>query len=125
MTSSWTPTHSLSTFAIQIIRKNRGHDTKLTNLQTHENCLVSFQLDLLYISHNAPVQYLTMRHFVTEMCTREHISLTKWCIVVYLSDAMWNLYFMGRWTRDISKSYKVKHVNKSRTCIANPQFLAS
>ena len=35
------------------------------------------------ISHNTP--------FVTEMCTCVHISATKWCIVRYLSDALWDL----------------------------------
>ena len=38
-------------------------------------------LDLLRKSHNAPVPYPRMHHFVTEMCTRVHISVTKWCIV--------------------------------------------
>ena len=30
---------------------------------------------------HAPDKYPTMLHFVTEMCTRAHISVTKWCIV--------------------------------------------
>ena len=42
------------------------HKFNLTNPTMH-----------LPISHNAP--------FVTEMCTHVHISVTKWCIVVYLS----------------------------------------
>ena len=33
-----------------------------------------------------------MHHFVTEMCTRVHISVTKWCIVGYLPDAWWDLW---------------------------------
>ena len=36
------------------------------------------------ISHNAP--------FVTEMCTCVHISVTKWCIVGYMPDALWDLW---------------------------------
>ena len=32
-------------------------------------------------SHNASDKYPTMHHFVTEMCTGVHISVTKWCIV--------------------------------------------
>ena len=36
---------------------------------------------ILYKSHNAPVPYPIMHHFVTEMCTCVHISVTKWCIV--------------------------------------------
>ena len=33
-----------------------------------------------------------MHHFVTEMCTCVHISVTKWYIVGYLSDALWDLW---------------------------------
>ena len=33
-----------------------------------------------------------MHRFVTEMCTFVHISVTKWCIVGYLSDALWDLW---------------------------------
>ena len=40
-------------------------------------------IDLLCKSQNAPVPYPTMHHFVTEMCTCLHISVTKWCIVRY------------------------------------------
>ena len=32
-----------------------------------------------------------MHHFVTEICTCVHISVTKWCIVAYLSNALWDL----------------------------------
>ena len=34
-------------------------------------------------SHNALDYYPTMHHFVTAMCTRVHISVTKWCTVGY------------------------------------------
>ena len=34
--------------------------------------------------------YPTMHHFVTEMCTCVNISVTKWCIVGYLSNALWD-----------------------------------
>ena len=43
-------------------------------------------------SHNAPDKYPTMHHFVTEMCTCVHISVTKWCIVGYGTDAFWDLW---------------------------------
>ena len=33
-----------------------------------------------------------MHHFVTEMCTCVHISVTNWCIVGYKSNALWNLW---------------------------------
>ena len=32
-----------------------------------------------------------MHHFVIKMCTRVHISVTKWCFMVYSSDALWDL----------------------------------
>ena len=32
-----------------------------------------------------------MHHFVTEMCTHMHISVTKWCIVGYGTGALWDL----------------------------------
>ena len=48
--------------------------------------------DLSCKSHNAPIIYPTMHHFVTEMCTCVHISVTKWCIVGYISDALWDLW---------------------------------
>ena len=38
-----------------------------------------------------PVKYPTMHHFVTEMCTQVHISVTKWWIVGYETGALWDL----------------------------------
>ena len=32
-----------------------------------------------------------MHHFVTEMCTRVNISVTKWCIMGYGTGALWDL----------------------------------
>ena len=52
---------------------------------------VSFNLVPSYKSHNASDKYPTTQHFVTEMCTCVHISVTKWCIVGYLSEALWDL----------------------------------
>ena len=43
-------------------------------------------------SHNALGRCPIMRHIVTEMCTHVHISVTKWCIVGYLSNALWDLW---------------------------------
>ena len=42
-------------------------------------------------SHNVLGKYPTMHHFVTEMCTRVHISVTKWCIVGSGTGALWDL----------------------------------
>ena len=53
---------------------------------------VRVTIDQSHKSHNASVPYPTMQHFVTEMCTCVHISVTKWCIVGYLSDALWDLW---------------------------------
>ena len=44
-------------------------------------------IDQAHKSHNAPDEYPTMQHFVTEMCTYVHISVTKCCIVGYPSNA--------------------------------------
>ena len=49
-------------------------------------------IDPFHKSQNASVLYPTMQHFITEMCTHVHISVTKCCIVGYLSDALWDLW---------------------------------
>ena len=49
-------------------------------------------IDPSHKSKNASVPYPTMQHYVTEMCTCVHIYVTKWCIVGYLSDALWGLW---------------------------------
>ena len=38
-------------------------------------------IDLTHKSHNAPVPYLIIQYFITEMCTCVHISVTKLCSV--------------------------------------------
>ena len=45
-------------------------------------------------SHNTPVSCPTMHHFVTEICTCVHISLTEWCIVWYFG---WCIAGFVRW----------------------------
>ena len=50
-------------------------------------------IDLLHKSYNAPALDPTMHHFVTEMCTQVYISVTKWCIVGYFSDALWSFCY--------------------------------
>ena len=47
-------------------------------------------IDVIHKSHNAQALNPTMHHFVTEMCTCVHISVTKWCIVGKLSNALWD-----------------------------------
>ena len=48
-------------------------------------------IDLLHKSHNASVPYPTIYHFVTEMCTSLHISVTKHCLVLHQSGIKPNL----------------------------------
>ena len=49
------------------------------------------KIDLLHKINNAPVSYPAMHHFITEICTCVHISVTKWCIVGYPYHALWDL----------------------------------
>ena len=44
-------------------------------------------------SHNALDKYSTMHHFVAEMCTHVHISVTKWRVVGYGTGALWDCVF--------------------------------
>ena len=70
-----------------------------------------WQMDLLHKSHNVPVPYPILHHFVTKMCTS---LLQKLCIVGYLSNALWDL-----WDGSIGISFngyvhtyiKIKHSN--------------
>ena len=48
------------------------------------------RIELSQKSHNVPDQYPTRHHFVTEMCTCVHISVTNWCIMGYLCHALWD-----------------------------------
>ena len=56
-------------------------------------------IDPSHKSHNASHKYPIMHHFVTEMCTHVHISVTKCCIVGYDTDAFWDL-----WNGSINRS---------------------
>ena len=49
-------------------------------------------IEIFHKSHSAPVQYPTMHHFVLEMRTWVLISVTKWCIVGYLSNEWCELW---------------------------------
>ena len=59
-------------------------------------------------------RYPTMHHFVTEMCTSVHISVTKWCIVGYGTGALW--YFDNR-SNDLSfleySTFSTRTVNET------------
>ena len=43
-------------------------------------------------SNDAPVPYSKMCHYVTEICTCVHISITKWRIIGHLPKALWDLW---------------------------------
>ena len=59
-------------------------------------CVINLELHLkrwrkasmLHKSHNELKKYPTMPRFVTEMCTRVHVSITKWHIVGYKTGAL-------------------------------------
>ena len=51
-----------------------------------------FTIDPAHRSHNALAKYPTIYHFVTEMCTRLHISVTKWWIDGYGTGAQCDLW---------------------------------
>ena len=57
-------------------------------------------IDPLHDSKNIPVRYPTMHHFNrnVHITTCVHISASKWDIVIYLSNALWDLWdgFIGR-----------------------------
>ena len=57
----------------------------------YSSTLVHTTTDPFHKPHNALDKYPTMYHFVTEMCTYVHISVTKWCIVGYGTGALWDL----------------------------------
>ena len=53
----------------------------LSSIRTDFGCL-------LHKSHNAIVPYHTMHHFVKEMWTCVHISVTKWCLLGHMSNCI-------------------------------------
>ena len=78
---------------------------KITHLQIHPYIPVTNELWVDFNkSHNAPVSCLTMHHFVTEMCTHVHISVTQWCIVRHETGALWDLC-------NISVDFCYNHIN--------------
>ena len=80
-----------------------------------QDCSISnvLAIDLINKSQNTPVPYPTMYHFVTEMCTCVHISVTEWCIVGCLANALWDL-----WEGSI-------HREMTPTSLSGPRFHAS
>ena len=70
-----------------------GHDTYYSSFSwcCHLSDLLIL-IDPSHKSHVVPDKYPTTHHFVTEMCARVHISVTKWCNVGYLSGELWDLW---------------------------------
>ena len=70
------------------------HYTPLYTSQNHYGITHAdiFSIDTLHKFHNELDKYPTIRNFVTEMCTRVHIFVTKWYLVEYLSHALWDLW---------------------------------
>ena len=69
----------------------------------------------------------TMHHFVTEMCTRVHISVTKWCILGYGTDAFWDLWdgsVVPVWHHRFDVRLSVKHLRIIRARCATLHFVA-
>ena len=66
---------------------------------------------------NALDKYLIMHHFVTEMCTHVHISVTIWCIMGYGTGALWDLWDWWIWAYDysISRYHQSNHTLTQRT----------
>ena len=62
-----------------------------SNEKDRRNIYLSL-IDPFHKSQNASDKYHTMHHFVTEMCTHVHISVTKCCIMGYGRDAFWDLW---------------------------------
>ena len=73
------------------MRAARINELNHKQLKT-QGCVLSTVADPYHKSHNAPVLYPTMHFFVTEMCTCVLISVTTWCIVGCLCDALWDLW---------------------------------
>ena len=70
----------------------RSYFPKIKREESGKMATPQMIIGLLHKSHNAPASHPTMHYFVVEKCTYVHISVTKWCIVVYLSDALWDLW---------------------------------
>ena len=67
-----------------------------------------------------------MHHFVTEMCTWVHISVTTWCIVRYLCNELWDLWdrsvtrqIWGIWKLRLAYSPETPNLGQNRWCFVS------
>ena len=81
----------------------------------------SYRIDSLHKSHNAPVQYPTIHHFVKEM----HISVTKWCIVGYLSDFTVGFVRWVYWCRTINEDQVLRRCDQKIVMLTTLATLAA
>ena len=75
--------------------------TKRNRHTVHALCFVVVScrpVDLSYTSLNASDIHPIMHHFITKMCTRVYISVTKWCIVGYGTRCIVRFYENGLFT---------------------------
>ena len=65
--------------------RNQKKLNKLINAMSDNSPVRHLFMDLSQKSHDTPFPHPTIHHFATEICTRVHISVTKWCIVGYIA----------------------------------------
>ena len=74
----------------------------------------------------------TVHHFVTENVTCVHIFIIKWCIVGYLSDALWDLWLvywqqlwnLYTWGHSIScKTHVACFTKEVNQCLSKPSLV--
>ena len=77
-------------------------------------------IDLFHKTHNAPVPYPTAHHFVTEMCTCVHISVTKCCVVGYWYNVSWDLWDGSVLVKEVMSQHWGRY--ETRTAILQTMF---
>ena len=123
----WSNTETLSSLEKVILknqnefRKNQAHRFRASSPTLKHSphfkilarwCEAGHHLsDPSHKSHDAPDKYPTMHHFVTEMCTGVHISVTKWCIMGYGTGALWDLWIWAVSHMNHSKSIVIDTIN--------------
>ena len=94
-------------------------DSKIQYLPNTQNTSIA-------LTHNAPVPYRKMHHFVREMCTFVHISVTKRCIMgcllmhcgmCILTSHTWREYFQDKDSE--IKSYNILHLKNLALHVQN------
>ena len=74
-----------------------------------------------HIPYNAPVPYPTMHNCVAKMCLWLHIADDKWCILGYLSDALWDSWdgSVRIWSRVRSHGIACSSSTDSKGCLSS------